>query len=309
METAVDLFAGAGGFTEGAEGAGLRVIWAANHNRLAVEFHKRNHPNTEHVCQDLHQADWSRVPRHDVLLASPSCTGHSPARGKEQPRHDAARSTAWAVVSCLEVLHTPFAIIENVPAFLKWKLYPAWKLALESLGYSVAPHIIDSADHGVPQHRVRVFFVVTRSSAPIQLDLPRREHVPVSSVLQWDRWSWSPLRKIGRSANTIQQAERGRREIGDRFAMPYYGSGSGETGRSLDRPLGTVTTHDRWALVDWSGQTPVMRMMQPAEYAAATGLRADFELPSKRTEAIHLIGNMVVPVVATDILVALREAA
>ncbi len=95
---AIDLFAGAGGFTEGAIEAGIEVMWAANHWPLAVEYHTANHPSTYHLCQDLHQADWSQVPAHDLLLASPACQGHSRARGTEMPHHDALRSTAWAIV-------------------------------------------------------------------------------------------------------------------------------------------------------------------------------------------------------------------
>jgi site-specific DNA-cytosine methylase len=123
---AADLFAGLGGFTGGAEAAGVRVVWAANHWQGAVDYHELNHPDLEHKCQDLQQADWSRVPRHDLMLASPSCTGQSPAKGREQPRRDAARSTAWAVVSCAEV-HSPAVILvatrskhpsDNVPGNL-----------------------------------------------------------------------------------------------------------------------------------------------------------------------------------------------
>jgi len=54
---AIDLFAGLGGFTEGAEQAGVKVVWTANHWSDAVEAHKRNHPDAHHVCQDLQQAD------------------------------------------------------------------------------------------------------------------------------------------------------------------------------------------------------------------------------------------------------------
>ena len=157
---AIDLFAGLGGFSAGAELAGCSVVWAANHWRAAVDAHSANHPATEHACQDLQQADWTRVPAHDLLLASPACQGHSRARGKDRPHHDVTRSTAWAVVSALECHRPLFAIVENVVEFAtKWVLFPAWCSALQALGYSVAPHIVDAADHGVPQHRVtnRVF--------------------------------------------------------------------------------------------------------------------------------------------------------
>lgn len=52
--TAVDLFAGLGGWTAGAHAAGIRVLWAGNHWRSACDWHALNHPDTAHVCQDLH---------------------------------------------------------------------------------------------------------------------------------------------------------------------------------------------------------------------------------------------------------------
>ena len=36
---AIDLFAGAGGFSEGARAAGVNVVWAANHWPAAVAVH------------------------------------------------------------------------------------------------------------------------------------------------------------------------------------------------------------------------------------------------------------------------------
>lgn len=84
MIKASDLFAGLGGSSTGAEMAGAEVVWAGNHWPAAVEAHKANHPGAIHVCQDLHQADWSLMPRHDLMMASPCCQGHSKARGKRR---------------------------------------------------------------------------------------------------------------------------------------------------------------------------------------------------------------------------------
>lgn len=302
---AIDMFAGAGGFTEGATAAGLDVVWAANHWQAAVATHAANHPGVEHLCQDLHQADWSRVPAHDALLASPCCQGHTPARGKDTARHDASRSTAWAVVSALEFHRPPFAIVENVPEFLRWSLYPSWADALRRLGYSLATHVLDAADSGVPQNRVRLFVVLSRSRAPLRLELPKRDHVPAAAIVRWDAHRWSPIRRRGRSVRTLARIASGRAELGPRFLAPYYGSGSGLTGRSLDRPLGTVTTIDRWALIDGDR----MRMLQPDELRAAMGFRDSYQLPANRRLAIHLLGNAVAPPQAADVLRALRAAA
>lgn len=298
---AVDLFAGAGGFTEGAEQAGTRVVWAGNHWRLAVDIHADNHPHASHSCQDLHQADWSALPRHDIMLAAPCCQGHSRSRGRDRPHHDTQRSTAWAVVSCAEYHREQAVVVENVPEFMKWSLYPSWVDAMKRLGYSIATHVIDAADHGVPQNRLRMFLVCTRSKNPIQLDLPKRGHVGIESVIEWDNYKWSPIERPGRSINTLNRIRSGRERFGGRFVAPFYGRGSGQTGRSIERPIGTITTIDRWAIIDGN----MMRMLQPSEARIAMGFRSTYRLPENRRDAMMMLGNAVSPPVATDLLLEL----
>lgn len=300
---AIDLFAGAGGFSTGAVMAGCSVVWAANHWPAAVAVHSSNHPDTAHACQDLHQADWTQVPAHDILLASPACQGHSRARGKERPHHDAQRSTAWAVVSAVEYHRPDFAVIENVPEYSAWTLFPAWCSAMHALGYALAPHIIDAADHGVPQHRRRLFIVASRSKHPIELRLPKREHVGAASIIDFAAGNWSLIDKPGRSEATLARIAAGRSDHGDRFMTAYYGNERG--GRSLSRPVGTITTRDRWAVIDGDR----MRMFSVAECRRAMGFPDDYQLPERQKDAMMMLGNAVVPIVARDIINAIREAA
>lgn len=302
---AIDLFAGAGGFSLGAKMAGVRVVWAANHWPLAVDTHNRNHPEIIHSCQDVQQADWCDVPEHDVLLASPACQGHSLARGKDKPHHDALRSTAWAVVACAEYHKSSLVLIENVVEFSRWVLFRPWCDAMQRLGYAVAPHVADAADHGVPQHRARLFLVCTRSQYPLHLALPKRDHVPIANVIEWDAHPWRAINKPGRSEKTLKRVQAGRAAFGERFVAPYYSSGSGLTGRSIHRPIGTITTKDRWAVVRGDS----MRMLHVSEAKAAMGFPADYRLPAVQKDALFMLGNAVCPPVPADFLTAIRRAA
>lgn len=302
----IDLFAGLGGQSTGAIMAGHEVLWAANHWPVAVEYHEANHPGTIHSCQDLQQADFSEVPDHDILLASPCCQGHSNARGKNQARHDGSRSTAWAVVSAAEAKSPEFLLIENVPEFLNWTLYPAWEDALNRLGYVLSPHILDAADHGVAQHRVRMFLVASKSKKPIKLNLKKQAKISARSVIDTNTGKWSEIYKPGRSEKTIAKIARGRAELKtDLFVIPYYGSGSGLTGRSIDRPIGTLTTKDRWAVVHGDK----MRMLTVDEKRKFMSFPADTALPKRKSVATHLLGNAVCPKLEQQILTELARAA
>lgn len=300
----IDLFAGAGGFSTGARLAGHNVVWAANHWPDAVEWHSRNHPDALHICQDLHQADWSQVPEHDIMLASPCCQGHSKARGKSasNPQHDASRSTAWAVVSAAEYHRAPVVVVENVPEFLDWQLYRPWELAMNALGYTVSPHVIDAADLGAPQNRIRMFLVLTQSGAPLVLDLPKLTHKPAASFIDFNAGNWQPIEKPGRAAATLERVRAGRAAHGERFLISYYGNT--KTGRSLQRPIGTITTRDRWAVVDGDR----MRMLSRWECRDAMSFPEDYQLPDNHRLAVHLLGNAVCPEPVKHILKAVEAA-
>lgn len=302
---AIDMFAGLGGFSTGATMAGAHVAWAANHWPTAVQWHAANHPHTTHACQDLQQADFRDAPAHDILLASPACQGHSPARGAERPHHDGQRSTAWAVVTCAEVHRPQAAVIENVPEFASWQLYQAWCAAMHSLGYALAPMVLDAADHGVAQHRRRLIIVATRSNHPIELQLPRRSHRAAADCIDMNGGRWSLIERPGRSPRTLARIAAGRARFGDQFLAPYYGSGSGETGRCLQRPIGTLTTRARWAVINGDR----MRMALASEGRELMGFPAHTQLPANEATAWHLIGNAVCPPLAADVITAIKEAA
>jgi len=305
VATAVDLFAGIGGNTTAAKAAGIQVLWAANHNQMVVDYHKLNHPEVEHKCQDLQQADWGLVPGHDILLASPCCQGHTKARGIDGPHHHVSRSTAWAPVSCAEH-HTPdIVMVENVTEMMRWKLFPQWKSCWEALGYATSFHVLDSADFGVPQHRIRMFMVGTRSKHPIDLTFEKKPHVGFDSIVNLDSGKWSLVDKPGRAQATLDRVANGRREFGPYFVMPYYKNGSGKTGRDIRRPIGTIPTRDRWAIV----KGDKMRMCSVEEYRKAMSFPDDLQLPKRKDFAVHALGNATCPVEVQAVLEAIQRAA
>jgi DNA (cytosine-5)-methyltransferase 1 len=291
---AIDLFAGWGGFTEGAQHAGVDVVWAANHWPLAVQAHQMNHPATEHVCQDLRQADWTAVPTYDLMLASPACQGHSEA---SQPRrnktHDALRATAWAVVDCADYTEPSALIVENVPAFRRWRLYSHWVGALQGLGYHLQEMVLTASEHGVPQRRDRLFIVGTRE--PAHLELACEPEPPFGPCLENTDEGWRSIRSA--SDNVRVRIAKGRRNHGRTFLTQHV---TGHPGVGLDEPIRTITTKDQWALVDGAYYRP----LTVRENARAMGFRDDYAWPetATRREQITGLGNAVPPPLATRLI-------
>ena len=174
---------------------------------------------------------------------------------------------------------------------------------MNALGYALSPMILDAADHGVAQHRRRLFIVGTRSKHPISLSLPKREHVGSGQIIDFDAGRWQPIEKPGRADATLERVANGRQAHGDRFVTCYYGNERG--GRSLSRPVGTITTRDRWAVIDGDR----MRMFSVAECRRAMGFPESYQLPERQKDAMHMLGNAVVPIVARDLITAIRAAA
>lgn len=81
--------------------------------------------------------------------------------------------------------------------------------------------------------------------------------------------------------------------------MPYYGQ---SIPHPVDRPIGTVTTRDRHALIDAEKVVDDcgFRMLEPHEVAAAMAFPDGYipvDLPKK--DRVKLAGNAVTPPVAT----------
>lgn len=301
--TAIDLFAGCGGFTEGALRAGVDVLWAANHWPLAVSIHEAANPGIAHECQDLTQADFTKVPAHDLLLASPACQGHSKARGKDRPHHDVTRATAWAVISAVESNLPRAVVVENVPEFAEWKLFRIWLDALEAYGYRVTTQVLDAADAGTPQNRERLFVVATRDVGPVEISDGQAVHVPASSFVDLEAGRWSPTHKPGRAERTLACVDHGRAHFGENFLVPYYGGT--RTARSLERPIGTIRTREAWAVVRGGDE---FRMLSKTELTAAMGFGPQrFESLSQK-KACFLLGNAVPPQLAELVVGQVVEA-
>lgn len=302
---ALDFFAGAGGLSTGATQAGAQVLMAINHWPRAVETHAANHPGTEHRCEDLGLTDMRLVPDHELFLAAPSCKGHTPARGKEKEHHDKERATAWCIVNCAEAKRARLLMIENVPEMRDWELYEVWKSALRWLGYALHEHIFNASEFGVPQDRERIIITGTLAKKPLVLVSPKLRARPASSFVDFSAGKWSAIDKPGRAPATLARIANGRRSFGSRFIAPYYGSGSGLTGRSLDRPIGTITTRARWAVVDGDR----MRMLSVDETKAAMSFPADYDLKGNTVEQLAQLGNAVCPAMARNLVGQIMEAA
>lgn len=297
------MFSGFGGFTTGAELAGAQVVWAANHWQTAVDVHSRNHPNVAHECQDLRQADWTRLPRFDLLLASPSCQGHSTA---SQPRrrqyHDAMRATAWAVVDCADVTEPRALVVENVLSLTRWRLYPEWRAALERIGYTLTERRILAADHGVAQLRERLFVVGLRNGrrlGPLPLAV---SHPPFETCLEeLDPGGWRLVSKA--SPGAAARIRRAQQITGRRCLVQHT---TGHRGVPLHEPIRTITTKDQWILVAGDAYRPLTLR----EYARGMGFLDSYTWPAmSRARAVLGLGNAVCPPVARDVVAAVQEAA
>lgn len=79
--TGIDIFAGAGGLSLGAEMAGISISHAIEINQSAVKTYKRNHPNTNVICSDIRELDPNELKSKNkevfIIMGGPPCQGFS----------------------------------------------------------------------------------------------------------------------------------------------------------------------------------------------------------------------------------------
>lgn len=277
MIRVADLFCGAGGETTGimqALGAigGRHDVAAVNHWDVAIETHRRNHPDTRSYCMSLEQLDPLSVfgagQKLDLLWASPECTHFSSARGG-RPCSDQSRASAWLILKWLSELYCRRVILENVPEFLSWgplgadgrplvsgkgKLFEAFVSSLKALGYRVDHRLLCAADYGDPTTRTRFFLQAVRGNGrivwpePTHAETPglfgRAPWVPARDIIDWSIRGESIINRARPLAPaTMRRIEAGIRRYWGEWAEPFLVILRGtSTTRDIDAPVPTVTS-------------------------------------------------------------------
>ena len=225
MIRAFDMFCGGGGSSYGAEMAGAEIVGGIDLWPLATEIFTDNFPGACVFNGRVEDYKPEMIARRtgpiDLLLASPECTNHSCARGG-RPRSDASRDTAFQVVRYARAMKPRWLILENVIHMRSWTRYTELLQSLRNEGYEVSEHVLDAADHGVPQKRKRLFIVCDREAdPPSRFTKNRGPKRSAASIL--DRpgiWSNSPLDNGRRAIATLQRASRGFSALGEGCSVP-----------------------------------------------------------------------------------------
>ncbi len=311
---AVDLFAGVGGSSAGARAAGVRVVAAIDTWELAKTTYKSNFPEVKFLwskCEDVDLVKLKKqLGRVDLILASPECTSHTCAKGSA-PRSEESRGTAFEVLRFAAILLPRWIVIENVVHMRKWDRYKGWLKKIQSMGYKVRTQVINSADHGVPQSRRRLFILCDRQATPPKVEPTSAVPRTVKSVIFPNgTFPFTPLNSPNRATATLERAARAMKRLGETepFLLVYYGSDAAGGWQTIDRPLRTLTTVDRFGYVRPCQGGHEMRMLQVPEIKAAMGFpeKHRFDHGSRR-EKIKLLGNAVCPPVMKAAIESLTQ--
>lgn len=301
MTEFIDLYCGAGLGARGALRGGGRPVLAVDAWDLATKTYKTNFPNATVISERIETVDPAAQlhgVRADVLLASPECTAHSIARGANKGC-EKSRETALRIIPWIEVLKPRWVVIENVNRMKAWPRHEELVEEIENLGYTINQLLLNSHDFGSPQARKRLFMVCDLHGTALTAEDLKPRTVQLKSAKECINWSGeyptTPLRttKRKRAENTIKRAERAMQALGKGipFLIVYYGSDYAGGWQSLDAPLRTVTTLDRFGLVTWKGRVPHLRMLQPAELLIAMGGDGHLLPHGSRRDKVKMVGN------------------
>ena len=180
---AIDLFAGAGGLSKGFERAGFHVALAVEQDEHAAETYSRNHPNTVLLREDIRGLDphecLARLALRPgdltALVGGPPCQGFSESNKRNRTPSNPRNHMYREFVRFLAVMQPAWFVLENVNGIktvAKGAILEKICAAIVSLGYELNYASLNAADHGVPQHRRRLFIVGNRLGLTIQFPKP-----------------------------------------------------------------------------------------------------------------------------------------
>ncbi len=168
MKKIIDLFCGIGGLSLGFEKAGFKVISAVDMWEDAIVTY--NHNRKDKVAKvemvedfNIHELPAIVSQQHiDGIIGGPPCQGFSTVgkRDVDDPRNKMYLEFYKAV----RIANPDFFLIENVKGMLTLNKGAFVKDLIkrfgpDGLGYTITYKLLNAADYGVPQNRLRVFYV------------------------------------------------------------------------------------------------------------------------------------------------------
>ncbi len=196
----IDLFCGAGGFSEGFRQAGFDVVWAVDKWQPAVITHRKNHPCCNTVLGDvdsianLSDDEFEKmVPDSEIIIGSPPCVAFS---GSNRSGKGDKSKGIRLIESFLRIVARKkfkknsvlkYWVLENVPNAQPFVKAEYTAKDLQSEGDFVlkvkffSSHIYNAQYFGVPSKRIR--FICGDFPEPKQTILFDKDLVPLKHVL------------------------------------------------------------------------------------------------------------------------------
>ena len=190
----LDLYAGSGGLSLGfsrarSPGFRFRIVVANDKDRDAVATYEKNHAGTNTVLGDLtSEAVKRKITRAveettnrktvDLVIGGPPCKGFSSANRMTRDDSNPLNGLASHFAEMVRRME-PFAfVMENVPGMLSLRggrILETVKDDLHKHGYENTDYyVLNAADYGVPQKRLRVFLMGSKS--PMCIKPPKKTH-------------------------------------------------------------------------------------------------------------------------------------
>jgi len=190
----VDLFCGCGGFSLGFEWAGFAPVLGIDIHPPSLETFRTNNIHAAVIKGDIRQITSHLLQkaigeRHiSLVTAGVPCQGFSLCNRKRY-EHDKRNFLFLEFIRCIKILKPDFVLLENVSGLLSTANGAFRKdisLAIKDCGYEVDCRILNALGYGVPQKRLRVFFMGARKGFDIRWPAPSHGPRKIRTVTVWD---------------------------------------------------------------------------------------------------------------------------
>ena len=159
MYKIIDLFSGCGGMTLGFSDprfcGGFESIFAIDHDKAAAGSYALNFGNHA-VCGDIEElVSGKHVPLADIVIGGPPCQGFSLLnKGR---KGDARRALWQPYMDIVEMSGASVFVIENVHGLFNSPEHQEIMQRAKKLGFLTVAALLNAADYGAPQTRIRTF--------------------------------------------------------------------------------------------------------------------------------------------------------